>query len=106
MVDQEAFDDNATTASDNNREVNTAADLAKLRSDGKPLTSQELKELNARIKAFEEMAQLEDWLRALENRKRPRSQESSKLTLPPKDPTAPTRPTKALLPSRGSFSHC
>ena len=104
-MDQEAFDDNATTAFDNNREVNTAADLAKLRSDGKPLTSQELKELNARIKAFEEMARLEDRLRALENRKRPRSQESSKLTLPPEDPTAPTRPAEAPLPSGGSSSH-
>ena len=51
------------------------------------------------------MAQLEDRLRALENRKRPRSQESSKLTLPPEDPTAPTRPAEAPLPSRGSFSH-
>jgi hypothetical protein len=113
MVDQEASDDNATTASHNSsREVNTAADLAKLRNDGKPLTSQELKELNTRIKAFEEMAQMEDRLKALENRKRPRSQESSDLTLPPEDSTAPaglsetpTRPAEAPLPSRGSSSH-
>ena len=103
MVDQEApSDDNATTASDNSRAVNTAADLVKLRDDGKPLTSQELKELNARIKAFEEMARMEDRLRALENRKRPRSQESSDLTLPPE---APTRLAEAPLPSGGSFSH-
>ena len=40
MVDQEAFDDNATTISNNSSwEVNTAADLAKLRNDGKLLTS-------------------------------------------------------------------
>ena len=40
MVDQEAFDDNATTASNNSsREVNTAANLAKLQNDGKPLSS-------------------------------------------------------------------
>ena len=97
--------DNATTASDNSRAVNTAADLAKLRNAGKPLSSQELKDLNARIKAFEEMAKLEDRLRALESRKRPRSQESSDLTLPPEDPTAPTRPAEAPLPSGGSSSH-
>ncbi len=51
-------------------EVNTAADLARLWADGKPLTYQERKELNARIKAFEEMAQMEDRLQALENQKR------------------------------------
>jgi hypothetical protein len=104
---QEAFDDNdnATTSSDNSsQKVNTAADLAKLRNAGKPLTSQELKELNARIKAFEEMARLEDRLRALESRKRPILQDSSELTLPPEDPTAPTRPSEAPLPSGGSSS--
>ena len=90
MVDQEApSDDNATTTSDNSRAVNTAADLAKLRNAGKPLSSQELKELNNRIKAFEEMARMEDRLRALESRKRPRSQESSDLTLPPEAPLPP-----------------
>ena len=104
MVDQEAFDDNATTASDNSRAVNTAADLAKLRNAGKPLSSQELKELNNRIKAFEEMARMEDRLKALESRKRPRSQESSDLTLPPEDPTATTRISEAPLPSGGSSS--
>ena len=62
MVDQEApSDDNATTTShDSSREINTAADLARLWNDGKLLTSQELKELNAKIKTFEEMARLED----------------------------------------------
>ena len=54
-------------------EVNTAADLARLQNEGRPLSSQELKELNIRIKALEEMARLEDRLKALENRKRPRS---------------------------------
>ena len=86
MVDQDVSDGNATTASDNSRAVNTAADLAKLRNAGKPLSSQELKDLNARIKAFEEMAKMEDRLRALETRKRPRSQESSDLTLPAEAP--------------------
>jgi hypothetical protein len=106
MVDQAAFDDNATTTSNNtSQEVNTAADLAKLWNDSKPLTSQELKELNARIKAFEEMAQMEDRLRALESRKRPRSQESPGL---PEDPIAPTGLSEAPLPprnSRSSLSH-
>ena len=102
MVDQEAFDDNATTTSDNSRAVNTAADLAKLQNAGKPLSSQELKELNNRIKAFEEMARMEDRLKALESRKRPRSQESSDLTLPPE---AATRVSEAPLPLGGSSSH-
>src|SRR5277367_3443450 len=58
-------------------EVTTAADLARLRAEGKPLTSQELKELNTRIKAFEEMARMEDRLRLLENRKRQRDSEAT-----------------------------
>src|SRR5271154_1541714 len=52
------------------REVNTAADLAILRSKGKTLTSQELTELNTRITALEKMARMEDRLRSLEKRKR------------------------------------
>ena len=54
-------------------EVTTAADLARLRDEGRLLNSQELKDLNTRVKALEEMARLEDRLRALENRKRHRS---------------------------------
>ena len=53
-------------------EVNTAADLARLRDEGRTLNVRELKELTTRIKALEEMAQLEDHLRTLE-RKRHRS---------------------------------
>jgi hypothetical protein len=56
-------------------EINSAADLARLRSEGRTLSSQELKELSARVKALEEMARLEDRLRTLENRKRPRLSE-------------------------------
>ena len=52
-------------------EVNTTTDLAKLRAEGRLLTPQELKELNTRVKALEDMAKLEDRLKALENRKRP-----------------------------------
>jgi len=48
-------------------EVNTAADLARLRNKGQPLSSQELKELNAKVKALEKMAHLEDCLKVLEN---------------------------------------
>ena len=51
-------------------EVNTSADLARLRSEGRLLSSQELKELNTRVKTLEEMARLEDRLRAVEKRKR------------------------------------
>ena len=53
-------------------EVNTAADVAKLQAEGRLLTPQELKDLNTRVKALEEMARLEDRLKTLENRKRPR----------------------------------
>ena len=53
-------------------EVNTAADLAKLQAEGRLLTPQELKELNTRVKALEDIAKLEDRLKALENQKRHR----------------------------------
>src|SRR5439155_14622572 len=75
MADQVA-NDNTSTASENSQEMITAADLAKLRDNGKTLTPQELKELNTRIKALEEMACMEDRLRALESRKRPRTTKS------------------------------
>ena len=51
-------------------EVNTAADLARLRDEGRTLSSQKLKELTVKIKALEDMARLEDRFKALENRKR------------------------------------
>jgi len=100
MVDQVALDDNTPTISNSSREVNTAADLAKLRNDGKTLTPQELKELNARIKALEEMARMEDRLRVLESRKRPRSQGSTELL---EDPIVDTN-AEAPLPLRGHRS--
>jgi hypothetical protein len=57
--------------------INSAADLARLRKEGQILSSQELKELNARIKSLKEMARMESRLRVLEEqatkgRKRPR----------------------------------
>ena len=55
--------------------ISTAADLAKLRDEGRALNPQELKELNTRVQALEEMAKLEDRLKALEKRKRPRSRD-------------------------------
>ena len=54
-------------------EINSAADLARLRNDGRYLNTQEIKEINTRLKALEEMAKMEDRFRALENRKRPRT---------------------------------
>jgi len=36
-------------------EINIAADLVKLRAEGRPFTNQELKELSAKVKTFEEM---------------------------------------------------
>src|SRR5436190_3242586 len=108
MVDQVAPDDNANiTTSEGGREINTAADLARLQNEGKILTPQELKELSARIKALEEMAKMEDQLKALESRKRPRSHKSSDQTLILEDPRASNRPetAEALLPSIGCSSH-
>ena len=55
--------------------ISTAADLAKLQDEGRALNPQELKELNTRVQALEEMAKLEDRLKALEKRKRPRSRD-------------------------------
>jgi hypothetical protein len=101
---QEAFNNASTTSDNSSWEVNTAADLARLRNASNPLLLQELEELNTRIKAFEEMARLEDRLKALESRKRPRSQEFSKLTLPFGDPIAPTGLSEALVPSGGPSS--
>jgi len=104
MADQVAADDatSTTTTTNSSRVVNTAADLARLRNNGKPLTSQELKELNTRIKAFEEMARMEDRLKALESRKRPRSELSSSV-LPPEEPTAGLPPSNRG--SRDPSSH-
>ena len=89
MADQVVIDDNA---SEGNWEVNTAANLARLQNEGKILTPQELKELSTRIKALEDMAKMEDWLKALENQKHPRSHESSE-TLTPKAPLPPRSPS-------------
>ena len=89
-MDLVAYD--GTSTSDSGQEIYTAADLARLRNSGKPLTLQEMKELNTRIKAFEEMARMEDRLRALESRKRPRS-ELSKDAQPLEEPSPKPLPT-------------
>ena len=62
----------ASTTPSSTIEVTTTTNLAKLLADSKPLTSQEHRELNTQIKALEEMAQMEDQLRALESCKRQR----------------------------------
>ena len=41
-------------------EINTAADLARLRDEGQILSSQQLKELTTRVKALEDMTKIED----------------------------------------------
>ena len=63
-----------------NTAVSTAADLARLRDEGWTLSTQELKELTAKIKALEDIAKLEDRLRALENQKQPRSADTNRYT--------------------------
>jgi hypothetical protein len=62
--------DSANSTESTARGLPTSRDLAQLRSEGKTMSSQELRELSAQIKTFEEMARLEDRLKALENRKR------------------------------------
>jgi hypothetical protein len=52
------------------REVYTVADLDRLQAKGTTLIASELKELNAKVKAIEEIARIRERLRALENRKR------------------------------------
>jgi len=52
------------------QEVTTSAELARLRAEGKPITLQELEELEARATTLERMARVEDRLRHLESRKR------------------------------------
>jgi hypothetical protein len=80
----------ASTTPSGTMDAPTAADLARLRADGKPLTGQERKELNARIKALEDMAQMEDRLRALENRKRSHDAATES---PARAPSSPREPS-------------
>ena len=74
MADTGASSSNAATnttadTTGRSREVNTAADLARLRAEGTLLIASEIKELNNRLKTLEEMAKIEDRLRQLEKRK-------------------------------------
>jgi len=50
-------------------EINSAANLAKLQKEGQVLSSQELKELNARVKNLQEMARIEGCFQALEDQR-------------------------------------
>ncbi|KAK9364483.1 hypothetical protein V1509DRAFT_667985 [Lipomyces kononenkoae] len=59
-----------STLSNENRTFNSSADLMQLRKEDGSLTSQELRDLTARIKAREDLADLEDRMRALEERER------------------------------------
>ena len=53
-------------------EINSAANMAQLRKKGRILNSQELKKLNAKVKALKEIAKIEDYFKTLEKRKRPK----------------------------------
>jgi hypothetical protein len=103
-LEQVAFGESAATnsASEPNREVNTAADLARLRTKGKLLTTQELKELNTRVKALEEMARLEDRLKILESRKR--TSQAIEDLISQSGPSVPQPIPQHLLPLPGSSS--
>jgi hypothetical protein len=73
MSDQVAPGTSATTsasASASYREIHTVADIDRLQAEGTTLTASELKELNAKVKAMEELSRLRERLRALENRRR------------------------------------
>ena len=63
------------------REVNTTADLARLRAEGTLLTASEIKELNNRLKTLEEMAKMEDRFRQLKKRKRSSTAKARSLRL-------------------------
>ena len=87
MSDQAAT---SNTTINSSLKIRTADDLRRLIDKGKTLTTQELKELNIRIKAFEEMARMEDRLKLLENRKRLYKEEQFAT------PTKPLRPTSRV----------
>ena len=99
MADPSTSTSTSTDSTTSNKVITTAAELAQLRNEGKTLSTQELKELNARVKALEEMARIEDRLRVLENRKRSRTDE----TIDDQSTNAPVEPSEAIArPSRGS----
>ena len=87
MSDQVALGEPAasSSASRTNQEANLAAELVRLRDEGRPLSSQELKELNARVKTLEEIAKLEGRLRALDDQRRPRSTDTDRQSNQPSD---------------------
>jgi hypothetical protein len=58
------------TTSGLGQEIATSANLAKLRAEGRTLTTQKLKELETRVTALEKIARIEDRLHSLESRKR------------------------------------
>src|SRR4051812_19639540 len=95
----------STDATAFSKAITTTAKLAQLRNDGKTLTTQELKELNARVKALEEMAYIEDRLRLLENKKRSRADETlsdQSINESPTPTAAIQRPSRR--PTRGLSS--
>jgi hypothetical protein len=103
-----ALGNSATTSASalgTGREVNTVADIDRLQAEGTTLTASELKELNAKVKAMEELSRLRERLRALENRRRTSDAIASNPSLEevpiPGDPTPQpsTRRASTIRPS-------
>ena len=94
--------DSSNTTS--NKGITTAVELEQLQNKGKTFTLQELKKLNTRVKALEEIACIEDRLRLLENRKHPRDSKTSDNPRSSRGPSYTTRPSRgpshtSVLPS-------
>jgi hypothetical protein len=87
--------DSSNTTS--NRGITTAVELEQLQNKGKTFTIQELKELNTRVKALEEIVYIEDRLRLLENRKRPRDSKTSDNPRSSRGLSYTTRPSRGPL---------
>ena len=73
------------------KEFHSAADLTRFRNKGGILSTRELKELKARTKAREEMIELENRMRTIENAETPRSPERTT------EPTDQQQKLQALL---------
>ena len=99
--------DDSIKISEPMKEFHSAADLTRFRNKGGILSTRELKELKARTKAREEMIELENRMRTIENTETPRSPER---TTEPTDqqqktasPVVPSSPSSLSSSSDSDF---
>ena len=62
MVSTRNSSSSNTTSNRESREINIAADIARIRQEGTILSTKELKELSVKVKALEDIKKLEDRL--------------------------------------------